>query len=777
MEGVEVVSMKAGRQYIFLLLILSFLCVSCGRTSAEDTNGGGDGGGFAAAQWIQGFKESTFVPAAETTFYEIRRSGLKVLDIGFSVEEKREIAAYAWDARYALASTRSQGEERYFLSRQKSDLEVDEPMEIFTDWQDRPSGYAVCMDIIKEGMTAVLFAESAPNWQGEVLGYWLVTIGAEGEFLSAQSVTESYQKLEAEGYVPGLGSWWCDAEGKQYLVEDGMRLAVVDAEGKLLLEKECDQTLEENLAAAFHMPDGSLVFSRSIIAEGRTELVWIEIPGAKEHILWESSEIGLSQFTVTPEGVMYYTSGGVLMSWNLQTGERERLFSFSGTGILPVVVFGVGDTCYLTVGGEHELFLHALEQKKIMALTDIVAENEDDILCVSLIGGDYVRTCAAAFSREHEGTTIRFQRRQGDFPADREAEFTRLSAEIAAGNAPDIMLLQYGQMEVLQRLGVLEPLDGYLDQDIVDAMYSGIREACYMDGRMYGAAFEITTSVSVTSDKIWEGEVWSLHDILNIIDSRELEGLVILTGAVPNSSSLWSLLYLSGFYLGESPFFDVQKGESYFESEDFIRLLEICKLYGEERNVSRQEALKLLEAGKILAVKDHFWTLNAGNGYISAQEDYDGPFHYVGDPGQSGVGVYIDSTTFVVVNKDAKDKEVIGEFLNYLLGEEAQQGVTFTPVNRRVIENKVDAYEKELEEAMREENGQWVQEPLWEYREYAEQYLSLLDGAEFPKAPYGVHIWDIVQEEAEAYFNGTKKAEEVAEVIDNRVQLYLDEMK
>ena len=391
--------------------------------------------------------------------------------------------------------------------------------------------------------------------------------------------------------------------------------------------------------------------------------------------------------------------------------------------------------------------------------------------------GDYVRTCAAAFSREHEGTTIRFQKRQGALPEDRETEFARLSAEIAAGNAPDIMLLQYGQMEILQSLGVLEPLDGYLDQDIVDAMYSGIREACRMDGEMYGVAIDIITSVSVTSDKIWEGEVWSLHDILDIIDSRKPEGLVVLTGAAPNSSPLLSLLYLSGYYLEESPFFDVQKGESYFESVDFIRLLEICKLYGEERNVSRQEALKLLEEGKILAVRDHFWTLNAANGYISAQEDYDGPFHYVGDPGQSGVGVYSNSTTFVVVNKDAKDKEVIGEFLNYLLGEEAQQGVTFTPVNRRVIENKVDVYEKELEEAMREEDVQWVQEPLGEYREYAEQYLSLLDSAEFPKALYGVHIWDIVQEEAEVYFDGTKSAEEVAKVIDNRVQLYLDERK
>ncbi|MCH5341957.1 MAG: extracellular solute-binding protein [Acetatifactor sp.] len=768
--------MKVGRKCSLFLLVLMFLCVSCGRTPADGANGGGDGSGFAASQWLQGFKESTSMPAAETSFYETRRSDLKVLDIGFPAEEKREISAYAWDARYVLTSTISQGEERYFLSRQKSDLEIDEPMEIFTDWQDRPRGYAVCMDIIKEGMTVVLFAECTPNWQGEVRRYWLVTIGTEGEFLSAQSVTESYQKLEAEGYVPSLGSWWCDAEGYQYMAADGTRLAVVDANGKLLLEKECDQTLEESLTAAFHMPDGSLVFSRSIMAEGRTELLWIELPGAKEHILWEYAGVGLSQFTVTPEGVMYYTSGGVLLSWNLQTGERQRLFSFSGTGISPGVIFGVGDTCYLTVGGEHELFLHALEQKKIMALTDVVTKNEGDILCVSLIGGDYVRTCAAAFSREHAGTTIRFERRQGALPADRETEFARLSAEIAAGNAPDIMLLEYGQMEILQRLGVLEPLDDYLDQAIVDAMYAGLRDACYMDGRMYGAAFEIFASVSVTSDKIWGGEVWDLHDILDIIDSRELEGLVVLTGAVPNSSPLLSLLYLSGYYLAKSPFFDVQKGESYFESKDFIRLLEICKFYEEERNVSRQEALKLLAEGKILAVEDHFWSLNAFNGYISAQEDYDGPFHYVGCPGQSGVGVYNNTTTFVVVNRDAKDKEVIGEFLNYLLGEEAQKGVTYTPVNRKVIENEVDAYEKMIEEALKQD-AQWVQEPIWEYRKFAEQYFALLDGAEFPEAPYGVHIWDIVMEEAEAYFAGTKSAEEVAKVIDNRVQLYLDERK
>lgn len=36
-------------------------------------------------------------------------------------------------------------------------------------------------------------------------------------------------------------------------------------------------------------------------------------------------------------------------------------------------------------------------------------------------------------------------------------------------------------------------------------------------------------------------------------------------------------------------------------------------------------------------------------------------------------------------------------------------------------------------------------------------------------------VSDIIQEEAESYFNGTRTAEDVAKIINNRVQLYLNE--
>ena len=43
------------------------------------------------------------------------------------------------------------------------------------------------------------------------------------------------------------------------------------------------------------------------------------------------------------------------------------------------------------------------------------------------------------------------------------------------------------------------------------------------------------------------------------------------------------------------------------------------------------------------------------------------------------------------------------------------------------------------------------------------------------KHAYHVEIVKIIEEEAESYFQGQKTAEQVAEIIQNRVQLYLHE--
>ena len=53
----------------------------------------------------------------------------------------------------------------------------------------------------------------------------------------------------------------------------------------------------------------------------------------------------------------------------------------------------------------------------------------------------------------------------------------------------------------------------------------------------------------------------------------------------------------------------------------------------------------------------------------------------------------------------------------------------------------------------------------------------MLENAVYSYSAGDNDIWDIVWDEASPFFYGEKSAEETAQVIDNRVQIYLNERK
>ena len=762
---------------VFMMVILS--CAGCNGNSedseSKDVYGTEDSKTEDSAaeqillqphQWQQGFLEMASMSSQETPYYDMRRRDIQQLGMDFSYVERQDIAAYAWDARYVLTSARVQGDERYILSRLTSDLTESEQVEILNDWENGPHGYAVYMDIVKEDTIAVLFAESSSGWQGQVTGYDLLMLDSEGGLLSVQSMTDAYQELGISIDM-GISGWWCDAEGYQYLLLDqGARLVVIDAQGKLARDKVLVPE-EELFETAFHMPDGSPVFSKSVFSKSGTELIWMEFPGGTEHVLWECNGISMDQFTVTPEGILYYTEGSSLYSWDLRTGEKKLLFRFLGTDISPDSVF---QTCYLTVSGEHELIIYILEKGQSMALTDTPSEAEDDITCVSLWGGNYVRARAAVFSREHEGVFIKYT---SSYTFGDNTEWIRLSAEMAAGNGPDIMVVDREQMQALQAIGALEPLDGYLEEERIGTMFYGIRESCNIDGKMYGIIPEGAVMTFATSYDLWSEDSWTIQDILEIMDSNELEGMFY--NSEGESSPGLNLLSFFNFNneSGNIPFCDLEGGESYFESEEFQHLLEVCKRYGEKQNGSKQNILKLMAEGKILAVDQFFYDMS---NYTEFRAEYDGKVHFVGNPEQTeGVGVFC-SCYYVVVNKEAKNKEVIAEFLNYLLSTEAQSTVDLSVVTSAALEDLVEYYEYsngEIHYYIKTGRGGRELKMKEDGSSYMPDYIDFVNqlGVSQGKA----EIWEIVEQEAEDYWNGSKSAEDVALIIDNRVQLYLDE--
>lgn len=764
--------MKKCRWICILFITLIFLSTGCAQKETSDFPEDIETGApdtFSTFPWQDGFLEKDSMEHSEHPYYEIRLSDIREPEIDGDIPVIRTAAAYSWKARYVSTSAQEQGTERYYLTRYDSDLSEGERTEILTNWEDRSQGLVIAMDMVEENLIALLFAEYDPDRQSGAQEYQLLFLDEEGTLLSVQPVGKGYDMAGISTGSLGIGTWWCDKDGYQYVkLKDGFRMVIIDPQGELVYEWTGTAPTEAQMETAFHMPDGSLVLCRSIYGEAKTELVWMEMPKQSEHIVWEHQGTGLRMFTVTPQGMMYYTEGGILYGWNLISGEKERLIQFSGTDI-PAF-----SPLYLTVTDQQDLILHVLQSGKSIVMADTLPEQDTDMVqCVDLTGYgglSFLRSGAASYNRENDGPDIRYTAATGDLGS----EWIRLSAEIAAGKGPDIMSVDIAQMRALQEKGVLDNLEDYLTSDHLNNLINGIRQRGSVNGQIYGLCMEGYVRVLVTSDDIRTGNKWTIEDILEKIDqSEELEALFInfTGGADPYTN----LNFLSGICMGNSPFYDEK--ESYFECEEFQRLLEICKKYGTEKVYSEQGADALLREGKVLAVEK--WIPTAGQ-FMTLMTTVPDQIHFIGYPGQTqGCGIWMIDRA-VIVNQKAKNKEAIAEFLNYILEPAQQENVTFHVINKSAIHALVNYYSyydnsNDFIEGYTYPNivGTINLETKEDGTTYIPEYIEFLDNCGIWETDH--RIWEIVEEEVGSYWDGSKSAQQVAKIIDNRVQLYLDE--
>lgn len=155
-----------------------------------------------------------------------------------------------------------------------------------------------------------------------------------------------------------------------------------------------------------------------------------------------------------------------------------------------------------------------------------------------------------------------------------------------------------------------------------------------------------------------------------------------------------------------------------------------------------------------------------------------------------GCHAVAESLMAMGVNSNSPNKEGAWEFLRFLLGDEVQTpDVVGRPVSRKGLELWLE------EQRARVADGKTVtwdmpkvlpnkkltyiqvtytEEDLTE--EKLEEYRKEWEGAKFYPIRTAV-ILDIIYEESEDYFNGIKNEAQVCEAVENRVQLYLDEIR
>lgn len=230
-----------------------------------------------------------------------------------------------------------------------------------------------------------------------------------------------------------------------------------------------------------------------------------------------------------------------------------------------------------------------------------------------------------------------------------------------------------------------------------------------------------------------------------------------------------------GIDIGNSSF--IRDGNSGFESKEFRDMLTLIKEMTQkaDNNSTPMNRLAPLTEGEYLGVEYYVYSMKP---FCDVYEKMGDSANLVGYPSDTGNHHYLSDYGVLVVNRNAMEKAGIEELVNYLLSLESQQQLAYQISVRRDIPESQLAYNSAGKTYYwQSTNGKGYPLPAKEDgSSYLEEYLELLESA-VPTAVDSEDIFNLVMEEADSYFQADKDIDTVIDIIQKRVQLYLDEQK
>ena len=380
-----------------------------------------------------------------------------------------------------------------------------------------------------------------------------------------------------------LQSMAMDAEGCIYVYgssETGDKVAVLDKDLKVLFSMDADTwgefiTLGDGtIGVRRRNSDGAFV-ATSIDKEAKGWGKDYPLPASADNI-----------YSGSADHLFYYGSGESLYGYDAETGEGERLLSWSSADInvdcLSFFTFlADGRVAAMTQnwgweGEDPSVELAVLEETDASTLAD------KTILTYATMGlGSDQRSAIIKFNKTNPSCRIEI-RDYSEYATeeDYQAGLTKLNTEILSGNVPDIIdvnrlpLRQYGAK------GLLEDLWPYIDSD-PDISREGLMErvftAAEQDGKLYRVFDSFGISTVIGSRKVVGDDVsWTLADLRAALASMP-EGCTIFGEGDIKDQMLSSVLSSN-----LDSYVDWDNGTCSFDSDAFKAALEFCNSFPAE---------------------------------------------------------------------------------------------------------------------------------------------------------------------------------------------------
>ncbi len=563
----------------------------------------------------------------------------------------------------------------------------------------------------------------------------------------------------------------CDAEGNIYIRDNKWRaLYVFDREGSLLMEYQGEES--DNIRPPFTMPSGELIFPIYNSEEKVCRLVRLDTEQKKEHIVSSFESYPIESVYGVQGNDIYYEAWEGIVKWDISSGERTLVYAFDQDCISrryrTMLVLREGQApvlrMYGTVNGEAEDWLVTLVEETV--------KPRDTVRVAGLTETSFdLRGCASTAFRKYRNNTFVYETYE---KGGKEDYRTGIFAELAAGGGPDILFVSLQDMRLLQEQGYLRDLRSILSQDYLNRILLNVIQLGTVNDTLTGLAPLMSTNTAVTLREVWNPDTWTLEDLMDLMEEGEFTEIFCqgFSGAFCQMNlgcdSESVIRALTEFGLENSALVDWEIGESHFNSELFNRMLYMAKNYS---GVPFGQEIWLGVGG--CPVKLGGLALNDFN---ELYDQYGEDYHVTGLPTGTGNNSYLSCEGVLVVNAASLNLDAVVSFFECLLRDEFQN---VHLLNTSIL--KISPEDIEYREEGGERKAYWKDQELrikedgtTTFDDYAAYLESCVPSPIIAEEDI---IKSIVWEEAEAYINGDKSAEEVAGIIHSRVQLYLDENK
>ena len=559
------------------------------------------------------------------------------------------------------------------------------------------------------------------------------------------------------------------------------------------------------VGSAFVLRDGTPCISYSDERTGEMSLAALDVKTGRVTQTWNAPRYAYDFYTGTGDYDLYYQSGVNVYGYKLATESSEKLFDWLNVDVMQQYLAG------WTARSDGSFFAvtNTWDSKWENVTTEFVTlekkpydqvPQKSELTLACMWADSNLQTAVVKFNRSSNVRIKVLDYSEYNTDEDWNAGMTKLTTEIMAGNMPDILSLQNLPYQQLASRGLLEDLYPYIDRDSEisrEDFLPNVLRALEVGGKLCSTVTTFTVSTLAGSARVvGDKPGWSFDDLRAALATMP-QGCTVLDEFTTSGDILRAELTIDADY-----YIDWTTGKVNFDSKAFTDLLEFSKLfpnnfdsYNYNWDEYESDNQRVAE-GKQMLTRMY---LGSFEDIISNEALFGGDMTYIGYPTATGVGSYLNIQSGYAISSGCSDKETAWQFLRGFMTEKAMDDSYYWgfPANQKMLEKKlkeamtVEYVKDEKGNYLLDDDGQripiakggfWIEgmdEPTQFYaltQEQADKVMELILATD-KLYMEDTAVLNIVFEQVDAFLSGQKTAEEVARLVQGKMNIYVNEQR